>query len=92
MISEEKKDFAQAEQMYRTVLHYTSSHANTLYNYAVLLDTHMKRKTDAEIYYRRTLEIEPKHAYALYNLAVLLEEKTFSGSSDQRKLSSLARS
>lgn len=51
-------------------------HANTLYNFAVMLDTHVKgRKEEAEQYYRRALDIEPRHAYALYNLAVLLEER-----------------
>jgi hypothetical protein len=58
-------------------LEISSSHSNTLYNYAVLLDTHLKRKSDAEIFYRRTLEVEERHSYALYNLAVLLEEKHF---------------
>jgi tetratricopeptide (TPR) repeat protein len=82
-LSEEKKDFARAENMYQTVLRFTPNHANTLYNYAVLLDTHLRRKFDAEAFYRKTLDIEPKHAYALYNLAVLLEEKTFSGTPDQ---------
>lgn len=53
----------------------TPSHANTLYNYAVLLDTHLQRKSEAELLYRRAIEMEPRHAYALYNLAVLLEEK-----------------
>ena len=50
-------------------------HANTLYNYAVMLDTHLKRKEEAEALYRRALAMEPRHAYALYNLAVLLEER-----------------
>ncbi len=75
--SEEKKDFQNAAHMYETVLKFTPNHANTLYNYAVLLDTHLKRKDEAEDFYRKTLDIEPKHAYALYNLAVLLEENTF---------------
>lgn len=57
------------------------NHANTLYNYAVLLDTHLKRKPEAEKYYRLTIEVEARHAYALYNLAVLLEEKYFGGQS-----------
>ena len=64
--------------MSRQVLSLHPRHANTLYNYAVLLDTHLKRKPEAEQYYRQTIELEPKHAYALYNLAVLLEEKYFS--------------
>jgi protein O-mannosyl-transferase len=59
----------------RRVLEVSPNHANTLYNYAVLLDTHLHRKNDAERYYRRAIEIEIRHAYALYNLAVLLEEK-----------------
>ena len=57
------------------------NHANTLYNYAVLLDTHLKRKADAEKFYRSTIEVETRHAYALYNLAVLLEEKHFGSQS-----------
>lgn len=52
-----------------------AKHANTLYNYAVMLDTHLKRKEEAEALYRRALEVEPRHAFALYNLAVLLEER-----------------
>lgn len=52
-----------------------AKHANTLYNYAVMLDTHLKRKPEAEGLYRRALEVEPRHAFALYNLAVLLEER-----------------
>jgi hypothetical protein len=32
-------------------------HANTLYNYAVMLDTHLKRKKEAEGLYRRALEV-----------------------------------
>lgn len=51
------------------------THANSLYNYAVMLDTHLKRKDEAEALYRRALDVEPRHAYALYNLAVLLEER-----------------
>lgn len=52
-----------------------AKHANTLYNFAVMLDTHLKRKEEAEGLYRRALEVEPRHAFALYNLAVLLEER-----------------
>eukprot|EP00597_Dinobryon_sp_UTEXLB2267_P009215 CAMPEP_0170087648 /NCGR_PEP_ID=MMETSP0019_2-20121128/22087_1 /TAXON_ID=98059 /ORGANISM="Dinobryon sp., Strain UTEXLB2267" /LENGTH=277 /DNA_ID=CAMNT_0010305431 /DNA_START=319 /DNA_END=1148 /DNA_ORIENTATION=+ len=52
-------------------------HANTLYNYAVMLDTHLQRKDEAEATYRTCLVSEPKHAFALYNLAVLLEERLF---------------
>ena len=56
-------------------------HANTLYNYAVMLDTHLKRKEEAESTYRTCLQSEPKHAFALYNLAVLLEERLFGSAS-----------
>ena len=48
---------------------------NTLYNLAVMLDTHCERKIEAEALYRRTLQEEPAHTFALYNLAVLLEER-----------------
>eukprot|EP01041_Mallomonas_annulata_P002366 gene2366-4588_t len=50
------------------------THANTLYNYAVMLDTHCQRKPEAEGLYLRCLETDPRHPFALYNLAVLLEE------------------
>jgi tetratricopeptide (TPR) repeat protein len=60
---------------YRRALAVTPNHSNTLYNYAVLLDTHLKRREDAEGYYRQTITLEPRHAYALYNIAVLLEEQ-----------------
>lgn len=59
----------------RRALAVTPNHSNTLYNYAVLLDTHLKRREDAEGYYRQTITLEPRHAYALYNIAVLLEEQ-----------------
>jgi tetratricopeptide (TPR) repeat protein len=75
--SEERQSYDVAERMYKNVLLFTPNHTNTLYNYAVLLDTHLKRKDEAEGYYRKTLDLEPKHAYALYNLAVLIEEKLF---------------
>jgi len=61
--------------MYRRALQVTPNHSNTLYNYAVLLDTHLKQRLEAEGYYRKTIELEPRHAYALYNLAVLCEEQ-----------------
>jgi tetratricopeptide (TPR) repeat protein len=51
------------------------THANSLYNYAVMLDTRLGRKEEAEALYRRALAVEPRHAFALYNLAVLLEER-----------------
>jgi tetratricopeptide (TPR) repeat protein len=59
----------------RRALEVQPKHANSLYNYAVMLDTHLKRKEEAEALYRRALAVEPRHAYALYNLAVLLEER-----------------
>ena len=49
-------------------------HANTLYNYAVMLDSHCGRKEEAEQFYRRCIEVEARHSFALYNLAVLREE------------------
>jgi tetratricopeptide (TPR) repeat protein len=51
------------------------NHANTLYNYAVMLDSHCNRRDEAEELYHKALSIEPHHPYALYNLAVLLEDK-----------------
>jgi tetratricopeptide (TPR) repeat protein len=60
--------------MYRAAIDVSATHANTLYNYAVLLDSHLKRKDEAEVLYRKCLETQPRHAFALYNLAVLREE------------------
>ena len=51
------------------------THVNTLYNIAVMFDTHCDRKTEAETMYRRALLEDPVHTFALYNLAVLLEER-----------------
>ena len=50
------------------------NHANSLYNYGVMLDSTRKDYDNAEKYYREAIRANPKHAYALYNLAVLLEE------------------
>lgn len=60
---------------YSRALEVAPDHTNTLYNFAVMLDTHCSRKEEAELLYRRCLELDPKHPYALYNLAVLCEEK-----------------
>ena len=68
------QDFALAEQMYQNAIHTDPNHANSLYNYGVLLDSHLSRKKEAEQLYRRALESNPTHPYALYNLAVLIEE------------------
>lgn len=59
----------------RAALAVSATHANTLYNYAVLLDSHLLRKDEAEVLYHRCLVTQPRHAFALYNLAVLREEK-----------------
>lgn len=73
-LSEEKKQYRQAEEMYRHALKISPKHSNSLYNYAVMLDTHCNRKPEAESLYRGALAVDPRHSYALYNLAVLLEE------------------
>ena len=73
-MSEELKEYGYAEKMYKHALSISPKHSNTLYNYAVMLDTHCSRKPEAEILYRTALEVDPRHSYALYNLAVLLEE------------------
>lgn len=75
--SEEKQAFTEAERYYKRVLEVNGRHTNTLYNYAVLLDSHLARRDEAKGFYRRALELDPRHAYALYNLAVLLEEAYF---------------
>jgi tetratricopeptide (TPR) repeat protein len=87
-LSEELRNYERAEEIYRSaslssLTHYRFSsraleisptHANSLYNYGVLLDSHCSRKPEAEELYCRCLEVEPRHSFALYNLAVLREE------------------
>jgi len=54
-LSEEKSKFAEAEGYYQQVLMHTPDHANTLYNYAVMLDSKFfdrKRRAEAETYVR----------------------------------------
>jgi tetratricopeptide (TPR) repeat protein len=84
-LSEEKKQYSRAEELYNRALQVNPRHANTLYNFAVMLDTHCNRKGEAEGLYRRCIELEPRHAFALYNLAVLLEEKFASSPPDLAK-------
>ena len=60
---------------YRKALSINPRHANTLYNFGVMLDTHCNRKLEADEFYCKVLDEEPQHSYALYNLAVLLEER-----------------
>ena len=50
------------------------SHSNSIYNYAVLLDSGLQNKDKAEIMYRKCLEVNEKHSFCLYNLAVLIED------------------
>lgn len=50
-------------------------HVNSLYNYAVMLDTRLGRKQEAELLYRAAIVLDPTHAFSLYNLAVLLEDR-----------------
>lgn len=59
----------------RAALELDPMHVNTLYNIAVMFDTHCDRKIEAETMYRRALLEDPVHTFALYNLAVLLEER-----------------
>ena len=73
--SEVKQQYIGAEEKYRRALIVAPNHSNTLYNYGVMLDTHLNRKPEAESLYCRALEGEPRHPFALYNLAVLLEER-----------------
>lgn len=61
--------------MYTLALSTNAQHANTLYNYAVMLDTHLLAKERAESLYRQCISVHKRHAFALYNLAVLLEER-----------------
>jgi tetratricopeptide (TPR) repeat protein len=61
--------------MYERALVVDPQHANSLYNYGVMLDTHLKQKDEAEELYRRAIAAAPRHAFACYNLAVLLEER-----------------
>ena len=59
----------EAEEYYKQVLKHTPDHANTLYNYAVMLDSKFydrNRRAEAESFYRRAVGVEPRHAFALY--------------------------
>ena len=49
------------------------THANTLYNYGVLMDS-LKKHDDAEELFTKASESNSSHAYALYNLAVIKED------------------
>ena len=44
--------------MYRHALNISPVHANTLYNFAVMLDTHCSRKVEAEELYRQAIAVE----------------------------------
>ena len=85
-MSEELKEYTRAEEMYKHALEVAPKHSNTLYNYAVMLDTHCNRKEEAEVFYRRALDVDPKHSYALYNIAVLLEEIALERNGEEGKL------
>lgn len=63
-----------AQQMYLQAMRIDPHHHNSIYNYAVLLDSGIKDKHKAEEYYLRCLEVNPKHCFCLYNLAILVEE------------------
>ena len=51
--------------MYKKALEYHPTHANTLYNYAVMLDTHCDRKEEAEVLYKKSIEIEVSKTYSI---------------------------
>ena len=63
-----------AQQMYLQAMRIDPHHHNSIYNYAVLLDSGIKDKHKAEEYYLGCLEVNPKHCFCLYNLAILVEE------------------
>ena len=44
--------------MYRHALEISPLHSNTLYNFAVMLDTHCSRKDEAEELYRQAIAVE----------------------------------
>jgi tetratricopeptide (TPR) repeat protein len=70
-----RQDHAKAEALYLRAVTLEPQHANSIYNYAVLLDSGLGDAARAEAMYRRCLAAAPKHSYALYNLAVLVEEQ-----------------
>ena len=51
--------------MYKKALEYHPTHANTLYNYAVMLDTHCNRKDEAEVLYKKSIVIEVSIIYSI---------------------------
>eukprot|EP01138_Halocafeteria_seosinensis_P004793 gb/GECG01004901.1/.p1 GENE.gb/GECG01004901.1/~~gb/GECG01004901.1/.p1 ORF type:complete len:113 (+),score=9.85 gb/GECG01004901.1/:1-339(+) len=57
----------------RWELQVAPNHANTLYNYGVLMDS-LKKHDDAEQLFTQATQANSSHAYALYNLAVLKED------------------
>ena len=69
-----RRDYGGAEGLYQRAMALDPRHANSCYNYAVMLDAGLGAHARAEELYRRALETNPRHAYALYNLAVLVEE------------------
>ena len=73
-LSEMKGEFDTAEKMYRLAMEIDPDHANSIYNYAVMLDSGMNSQARAEPLYRRCIEVNPNHSFALYNLAILVEE------------------
>ena len=73
-LADVRNKYENAETLYRKAIKLDPNHANSLYNYGVMLDSTRKDYDNAEKYYREAIRANPKHAYALYNLAVLLEE------------------
>jgi len=60
--------------LYQRAIASDPGHANSLYNYAVLLDSVKNDYDRAEALYKRAIAANPLHAYSLYNYALLLED------------------
>ena len=68
-----------AEALYRRAIASDPRHANSLYNYAVLLDSIRRDAAAAEGYYVRALEVHPLHSFANYNYAGVLHVRSGEG-------------
>lgn len=71
----ERGDAAEARKRYDQALAVQPDHANSCYNYAVLLESNYGDVGGAVALYERALLARPDHAFTLYNLAVIMEEK-----------------
>ncbi len=68
-LADVRNDYVRAEALYKRAIASNPKHANSCYNYAVMLDNALRRYDEAEALYRKALEANPRHAFSWYNLA-----------------------